>query len=67
MSKRPPAPLIFCIEVSTISDKLYHNSIIPKLHVHNYCELHTCEISMTDDNYVLEIKYEIIPVKYEKN
>ena len=63
------ALLIFCIEVSTIFDKLFHNSIIPRLHVHNYGKLHTCEISMTDDNKVLENKgkYEIFHAKNKKN
>ena len=41
MINAPSAKHILCIEVSTISDKLFQNSIIPNLHVDHYGILQT--------------------------
>ena len=56
MINAPNAKLILCIQVSTISDKLWQNSIIPNLQVNNDGKVQTFEISMTDENKVLEYK-----------
>ena len=56
MINAPSAKHILCIEVSTISDKLFQNSVIPNLHVDHYGILQTFEISMIDENQVLEYK-----------
>ena len=56
MINAPNAKLILCIQVSTISDKLWQNSIIPNLHINNYGKVQTFEISMTEENQVLEYK-----------